>query len=96
MNQPLPIGESFCAQYPVGSLFTGRVQSAHPFGVFLSVASPDMRALLELGEVTDEPVFPIQLPAVGDTLTAVIIQCNNKRRELILSIRPSQLRQVAG
>ena len=70
MKRPPPTDESFCARYPVGRLFTGRVQSAHPFGVFLSVESPDMSALLELGEVTDEPVFPIQLPAVGDLLTA--------------------------
>ena len=95
MNQLPPTDESFCARYPIGSLFTGRVQSVRPFGVFLSVESPDMSALLELGEVADDPVFPIQLPAVGHMLTAVIIYCHHKQRQLILSIRPSQLRQAA-
>jgi 4-hydroxy-3-methylbut-2-enyl diphosphate reductase len=76
-------------QFQVGSTATGKVVRVVPFGAFVQVAD-GVEAILPNSEVSARKPRAEDLPQVGDTVTARVIEMKPDLRRLTLSVRRIQ------
>ena len=71
----------------------GVVTQHCPFGIFVDLGDPGALGLVQIPEFRDEGrMTPQQYPPVGSTIEAVVLgHTDERRRQVWLSMRPSQL-----
>ena len=89
------------AAVPVGTEVSGRVVARQPFGVFvdLGLGFPGLLEVAEFGDATARSHGKVGFPAVGELLTARVLQHLDHDQQLRLTQRPltaEQWEQVRG
>ncbi len=75
------------AKHPKGSIVTGTVTSIVDFGVFVKV-DEDIEGLIHISQLSNERVDdPASLFKIGDEIKAAIIEIDENKRKVTLSIR---------
>jgi small subunit ribosomal protein S1 len=79
-------------RFPRGTVVMGQVLSHHPFGFFIDLADP-VTGLVEIGWLKDPGQFadPADYPPTGQQVTAIVIDVVDRRGQVRLSMRPSDL-----
>ena len=79
-------------RFASGVVVTGVVLSHHAFGFFVDLGGP-VTGLVEIPRVKEswQPVDPRDYPPVGQEITAVVLGAVDLKRQIHLSIRPSDL-----
>ena len=80
------------SQYKVGDMCPGKVVRVVPFGAFVQVAD-GVEAILPNSEVSSRKPRPEELPQVGDSINAKVIELRPEARRMTLSIRRIQEEQ---
>jgi ribosomal protein S1 len=77
------------AAVPIGSKVSGRVTACAPFGVFvdLGLGFPGLLELPEFADAAPRPQGVTRLPAVGDQISAWVLQHDDHNRQLRLTQR---------
>ncbi len=79
--------EKFLQEYRVGDLISGRVQQVTNFGVFINLA-PGIDGLIHVSELDKDYVsHPDEAVAVGNEVSAEIIEIDREKRRIRLSLR---------
>ena len=88
MNKPNRI-------YRTGDTITGTVIHQARFGIFLDIGIPDVRGLVERGEIHDEyhskPLPQHLLPKLGETVTGIVLGQHEFSKEVVISLRKSMM-----
>lgn len=81
------------SRFASGMVVRGVVLSHHRFGFFVDL-SDQVLGLVEIPRVKDpgQSVSPEDYPAVGEEITAVVLDAVDLQRQVHLSIRPSDLK----
>ena len=84
-------------RFPVGRVVRGTVVRHCPFGVFVDLGDPVATGLVQITEFLDGGrMTPEQYPAVGETVTAVVLgHTEELRKQIWLCMRPSVLQGQA-
>ena len=81
-------------QFSAGSVTTGRIESLEEYGAFVELA-PNVRGLIHVSELADRRVnHPRDVVSVGDEVKVAVLEIDNKRKRLRLSVRRAE--QVEG
>jgi len=75
--------------YKVGDVVTGRVARVAAFGAFVLIKD-GVEAMLPNSEVSSRKPRPEDLPQVGDTVNAKIVELKPELRQMRLSVRKIQ------
>lgn len=79
-----------CERYPVGQVFSGEVVSITNFGAFVRL-EPDVEGLVHISELSwGYPEDPHEVVQVGQTVKAVVLDCNKGNRRISLSMRRAE------
>jgi ribosomal protein S1 len=83
-------------RFPTGMLVTGTVSQHHPFGIFVDLGDPVALGLVQITEFRDHGrMTPDLYPPIGETIRAVVLgHTDDRRRQVWLGMRPSQLKGV--
>jgi small subunit ribosomal protein S1 len=83
-QNPWEVLKSLC---PKGSLVTGKVTSVTDFGVFVKV-SEEIEGLIHVSNISREKIeSPASVLKVGDEVTAVILDIDQEKKKVTLSIK---------
>lgn len=81
--------------YRTGDIITGIVTYQAPFGIFLDIGIPDVRGLVERGDIHDEyhskPLPEYLLPKLGETVTGIVLGQHEFSKEVVISLRKSMM-----
>lgn len=81
-------------QFRAGSVTTGRIETLEEYGAFVELA-PNVRGLIHVSELADRRVnHPRDVVSVGDEVKIAVLEIDNKRKRLRLSMRRAE--QVEG
>jgi len=81
-------------QFTAGSVTMGRIEGLEDYGAFVELA-PNVRGLIHVSELADRRVnHPRDVVSVGDEVKVAVLEVDNKRKRLRLSIRRAE--QVEG
>ncbi|MFQ5835965.1 MAG: S1 RNA-binding domain-containing protein, partial [bacterium] len=79
--------EKFLQKYKVGDLISGRVMQVTDFGVFINLA-PGIDGLIHVSELDKDYVsHPDVVTAVGNEVSAEIVEIDREKRRIRLSLR---------
>jgi len=82
------------SQFPAGVVTMGKIEALEEYGAFVELA-PNVRGLIHVSELADRRVnHPRDVVSVGDEVKIVVLEIDNKRKRLRLSIRRAE--QVEG
>ena len=82
------------SQFPAGAVTMGKIEALEEYGAFVELA-PNVRGLIHVSELADRRVnHPRDVVSVGDEVKIVVLEIDNKRKRLRLSIRRAE--QVEG
>ena len=82
------------SQFTAGTVTMGKIEGIEEYGVFVELA-PNVRGLIHVSELADRRVnHPRDVVSVGDEVKVVVLEVDNKRKRLRLSIRRAE--QVEG
>ncbi len=74
-------------RHPVGSVITGTVSNITDFGVFVRI-DQDIEGLIHISQLSNEKVEdPSDLYKIGDEIKAVVVDINEDKRKVTLSVR---------
>ncbi len=77
-------------QFKPGSVVEGKVDALEEFGIFVELA-PSVRGMAHISELSDKRVnHPKDVVSVGDTVRVAIVEMDNKRRRLRLSLKQAE------
>jgi hypothetical protein len=77
---------------PVGSMVSGVVTKHAPFGVFIKISDVPFDGLIQITDFKDAGrMTPVEFPAIGSILRAVVLGFKETGRQIWLGVRPSQL-----
>jgi ribosomal protein S1 len=81
------------SRFTEGAVVTGVVLSHHPFGFFADMGDTVI-GLVEIPHVKEpgQPVDTRDYPPVGQEITAIVLGAVDLKRQVHLSIRPSDLK----
>ena len=86
--------EEIRTQFTPGSVTMGRIEALEEYGAFVELA-PNVRGLIHVSELADRRVnHPRDVVSVGDEVKVAVLEVDNKRKRLRLSIRRAE--QVEG
>ena len=75
------------AEYPPGTVVKGKVESLEDFGAFVQL-SDTVSGMVHVSEMADKRVtHPREVVSVGDEVTVAVLELDNRRRRLRLSIK---------
>jgi ribosomal protein S1 len=82
-------------RFPRGLRVRGTVSAHRPFGIFVNLGDPVAVGLVQITEFSDEGrMTEGQYPPIGTAVEAVVLGHTDERRKQIwLGMKPSQLRQ---
>lgn len=81
-------------QFRTGSVTQGKVEALEEYGAFVELA-PGVRGLVHVSELADRRVnHPRDVVAIGDEVKIAVMEIDNKRKRLRLSMRRAE--QVEG
>jgi small subunit ribosomal protein S1 len=82
------------SQFPAGAVTMGKIEALEEYGAFVELA-PNVRGLIHVSELADRRVnHPRDVVSVGDEVKIAVLEIDNKRKRLRLSIRRAE--QVEG
>ena len=82
------------SQFTAGTVTMGKIEGIEEYGVFVELA-PNVRGLIHVSELADRRVnHPRDVVSVGDEVKVAVLEVDNKRKRLRLSIRRAE--QVEG
>ena len=74
-------------RHPVGSVISGTITNITDFGVFVKI-DEDIEGLIHISQLSNERVEnPADLYKIGDEVKAVVVDINEDKRKVTLSIR---------
>ena len=77
-------------QFKPGTVVEGKVDALEEFGIFVELA-PSVRGMAHISELSDKRVnHPKDVVSVGDTVRVAIVEMDNKRRRLRLSLKQAE------
>jgi small subunit ribosomal protein S1 len=77
-------------QFKPGTVVEGKVEALEEYGVFVELA-PNVRGLAHISELSDKRVnHPKDVVSVGETVRVAIVEMDNKRRRLRLSLKQAE------
>jgi small subunit ribosomal protein S1 len=80
--------------FPQGTVTMGRIEGIEDYGAFVELA-PNVRGLIHVSELADRRVnHPRDVVSIGDEVKVAVLELDNKRKRLRLSIRRAE--QVEG
>ncbi len=78
------------AQFPQGSVVNGKIESLESYGAFVELAE-GVRGLVHVSEMADKRVnHPRDVVSVGDEVKVAVVELDNRRKRLRLSIRRAE------
>ena len=78
---------SLIEAYPVGAIVDGKIAKTVPFGAFVEIA-PEVEGLVHISEISSRHIdSPMQVVHVGDEVKVKVVEVNNERRRISLSIK---------
>jgi len=79
--------ETLKTRHPVGSVVTGKVTSITDFGVFVKI-DEDIEGLIHISQLSNERIEnPEEVYKLGDEIKAVVVNIDEDKRKVTLSIR---------
>ena len=82
------------SQFTAGTVTMGKIEGIEEYGAFVELA-PNVRGLIHVSELADRRVnHPRDVVSVGDEVKVAVLEVDNKRKRLRLSIRRAE--QVEG
>ncbi|MEE2659139.1 MAG: S1 RNA-binding domain-containing protein [Candidatus Latescibacterota bacterium] len=79
--------EEVCSQFPAGSVAQGKVESLEDFGAFVELAT-NVRGMVHVSERAERRVVhPRDVLSIGDEVTVAVMEVDDRRRRLRLSVR---------
>ena len=82
------------SQFTAGTVTMGKIEGIEEYGAFVELA-PNVRGLIHVSELADRHVnHPRDVVSVGDEVKVAVLEVDNKRKRLRLSIRRAE--QVEG
>jgi predicted RNA-binding protein with RPS1 domain len=95
IEPPTPTWDEIQRKLPVGSLVSCRITRHAPYGVFAKISGVPFNGLIEITDFKDEGRMTVdEFPAVGSTLTAVVLGFKESGHQVWLGVRPSQIGSV--
>lgn len=84
-------------RFPVGARVCGIVTQHQPFGIFVDLDDPEALGLVQIIDFLDKGrMTPEQYPPIGASIEAVVLgHTDDRRRQVWLGMRPSQLSKVS-
>jgi ribosomal protein S1 len=84
-------------RFAAGRVVRGTVTAHRPFGIFVDLGDPVATGLVQITEFLDSGrMTPEQYPAIGETVTAVVLgHTDEGRKQVWLCLRPSILQRQA-
>jgi hypothetical protein len=77
---------------PIGTLVSGVVSRHAPFGAFLTIPRVPFDGLIQITDFKDVGrMTPVEYPAIGTSLKAVVLGFKETGRQIWLGVKPSQL-----
>ncbi len=77
-------------QFKPGTVVEGKVDALEEFGIFVELA-PNVRGMAHISELSDKRVnHPKDVVSVGETVRVAIVEMDNKRRRLRLSLKQAE------
>ena len=78
------------AQFPQGSVVNGKIESLESYGAFVELAE-GVSGLVHVSEMADKRVnHPRDVVSVGDEVKVAVVELDNRRKRLRLSIRRAE------
>ncbi len=82
------------SQFPAGTVTMGKIEGVEEYGAFVELA-PNVRGLIHVSELAERRVnHPRDVVSVGEEVKVAVMEVDNKRKRLRLSIRRAE--QVEG
>ncbi len=82
------------SQFPAGTVTMGKIEGVEEYGAFVELA-PNVRGLIHVSELAERRVnHPGDVVSVGEEVKVAVMEVDNKRKRLRLSIRRAE--QVEG
>ena len=77
---------------PIGSVVSCIVTRHAPFGIFVKIASVPFDGLIQITDFKDAGrMTPVEFPAIGSSLKAVVLGFKETGQQIWLGIKPSQI-----
>jgi ribosomal protein S1 len=83
-------------RFPVGRRVHGVVTQHCPFGIFVDMGDPVAKGLVQITDFLDEGRMTAEeYPPIGATVVTVVLgHTDDRRKQVWLSMKPSQLREL--
>ncbi|MCM2277360.1 MAG: S1 RNA-binding domain-containing protein [Oligoflexia bacterium] len=72
-------------KFPVGAIFSGRVERKEPYGIFVKLEE-GITGLLPKSKAAEHPEFPFEKLKVGDTATVQVAEIRREERRISLDV----------
>jgi ribosomal protein S1 len=84
------------ARYPLRSKVRGTVTEHKPFGVFVAIQDCPYPGLVQITDFKDqERMIAAEYPAIGSSVTCVVLGYKEYEHQIWLGMKPSQLASAA-